>query len=383
MNGIRPSGYTAHNFSSDFAAYAAALSAAAVPVRSLQAPTTQGASASWNATWYAGFVAQFAAQGVLSSVASHYYPTSVCGLTRSSPQWPTPAMLLSETRQATTLTRLVPQIAAAATAGLPFHIGEGSGVCCAGANGTADAMPVALWAVDALFSLAAMGVSRFNFHGGPYGGPIGDNSAVRFLITGSNPVRYATQPLVTPLFYGLAAFTAATAHDARLVRVSNVTSPAGVAVAFVKCWAVVDALGSARVVLVNKDVNAAAPVNGRITVRDGTGGMTGDARVAALLPGAAGLASTSGITFAGLSFDGTIDGTPSGVYTETDVPITTPGVYDLVLQPFSALVVTLPTAGAHDSPSPPPPAPGSVAAGLRPFMGACILLAALASAVAA
>ena len=354
QNGMRPASYQASDYSADFARYTAALIAAGVPAGRVQAPgtvapaTTTGSS--WNSSWLSSFVSSFSALGRLHAVATHYYPLSVCGYYPNRPV-PTPTLLLDETAQRTAIARLAPAIAAAHAAGLPFHIAEGAGVCCAGANGTADAMPIALWSVDALFSMAAAGVSRFNFHGGPYGGPIGDNAAVRYQVIGINPLRYSLTPQVTPLWYGIVAFTAATGRNARLVRTVNASAPGRA-----KCWAVVDETGQARVTLLNKDVNASASLAVRLRVAAG-GNLTGAATVQALLPGAGGLASKTGLTWAGQTWDGSLDGSIQGTRSIQSVAPTSPGVYDITLPPFAVLVVTLPCVAPPSPPSPPSPPP--------------------------
>jgi hypothetical protein len=54
--------------------------------------------------------------------------------------------------------------------GIPFYIGEGNSVSCGGMPGVSNVFGATLWAMDSLFSVASVGVGRWNFHGGPQDG---------------------------------------------------------------------------------------------------------------------------------------------------------------------------------------------------------------------
>ena len=86
------------------------------------------------------------------------------------------------------------------------------------------AIGAGLWAVDAMLHAAAVGVGRFNFHGGP----TGPYAAVAYADV------KADVPEVRPLFYGLLAFARSTANDSVLMEVKNVTGNNP----FIKAWAV-------------------------------------------------------------------------------------------------------------------------------------------------
>jgi len=333
-NNIRPPGYGSAAFSAEFSTYAAALGAAGVPPRRLRAPSTQGTADSWNASWLAPFLAAAGTRdGNLSAVATHFYALSVCTPAQlASP--PKAADLLADDAGSVTargLATLRPLAAAAVAAGLPFHIGEGAGVACSGSPGTADAMPAALWALDTLFRLSQAKTSRFQFHGGP----TGDNSAITYPVRGVNPTRWSSQPQIAPLFYGIAAFNFAAKNNARALMVQNSSATGAV-----RCWAVVDVTGARRVVLINKDATPGAgpvAVSLQLSVP-----LNGSATVSALLPGAAGMAATRGLTWRGQTWDGSADGMPSGTLADTVLVPTSPGVFDVLLPAASALVITLP-----------------------------------------
>ena len=330
---IKNSSFNAASYTSEFNAYVSRLVAAGLPLRMFTAPTNglNPAGSVLNASWAMSFVTAYSS--ALVSVCSHYYPLSVCPLNDGSlpSPSPTPALLLSPANAASSLASLPGFIAAAAANGLPFHIGEGDAVCCSGSNVTASGMVAALWTLDTMFKVASMGVSRFNFHGGP----TGDNAPVRFFITGSNPTTYSLLPSVNAPFYGMAAFTYATANAARLVQTVS-SSPNGA----VSGWAVVDASGTVRIALINKDTSANAPGALVSVLLPGTGTLL-PATLALMLPGPGGLTGTTGLRWMNMTWDGSMDGRPVGQpVTQTLMP-TAPGQYDLTLAPYSAVILTI------------------------------------------
>ena len=352
---IKNASFNAASYTAEFSAYVARLVAAGLPLRMFTAPTNgvNPAGSVFNASWAMSFVTAYSSD--LVSVCSHYYPLSVCPLADGSlpSPSPTPALLLSSTNAASSLASLPGFIAAAVANGLPFHIGEGDAVCCSGSNVTASGMVAALWTLDTMFKVASMGVSRFNFHGGP----TGDNPPVRFFITGSNPTTYSVLPSVNAPFYGMAAFTFATANSARLVQTIS-SSPNGV----VSGWAVVDASGTVRIALINKDTSANAPAAHVTVLLPGTATFM-PAQVALLLPGPGGLTSTSGLRWMNMTWDGSVDGNPVGQPQTTTLQATAPGEYDLTLAPYSAVILTI-------SANVPTPAGGnsSASGGARPVV---------------
>lgn len=352
---IKNASFNAASYTAEFSAYVARLVAAGLPLRMFTAPTNgvNPAGSVFNASWAMSFVTAYSSD--LVSVCSHYYPLSVCPLADGSlpSPSPTPALLLSSTNAASSLASLPGFIAAAVANGLPFHIGEGDAVCCSGSNVTASGMVAALWTLDTMFKVASMGVSRFNFHGGP----TGDNPPVRFFITGSNPTTYSVLPSVNAPFYGMAAFTFATANSARLVQTIS-SSPNGV----VSGWAVVDASGTVRIALINKDTSANAPAAHVTVLLPGTATFM-PAQVALLLPGPGGLTSTSGLRWMNMTWDGSVDGNPVGQSQTTTLQATAPGEYDLTLAPYSAVILTI-------SANVPTPAGGnsSASGGARPVV---------------
>ena len=365
--GYRAAGFAPAAYQTELSTFLTRLGSPAAAL--ISAPATYGwpTNANWNVTWTATLLSAFSSN--LSAAVVHYYPLTVCSGTGSAP---TAAQLLNSTAQQALITQLQPLALAALRLGIPLVVGEGNGICCAGAlaAGVSDAMPNALWAIDAFFALAAGGVSRFHIHGGPNGASTGDNAPVKFAVlrsaTQPGGLLLGTQPLVMPVFYGLAAFAYASKRNSRLASCTASGMEASLAVS---CWAVVDSTGTGyRLVLVNK--NTTAPTGSSVTVRvmltpSSLALFTGGAPVATaawLLPGAAGLASAQGggITWAGMNWDGSIDGTPTGTFTQMAVPATMPGVWDIQLPTAAAVVLSFaspPTPPPPSPPYPPPPSP--------------------------
>ena len=226
---------------------------------------------------------------------------------------------------------VAPDVAIAAAQGVPLYIGEGNSVSCGGTTGVSDRWAAAVWAVDVLFNVAAVGISRWHFHGMP-GGPYAT------IAWGDVATDVAT---VRPLFYGQLVFSTAVAGDAELQRVTTVHTTN----AFIKAWAVRTAAGLWRVVLIHKDP-AAGLSNATVTIVPAGGALAGDATLVRALPGAAGLESsaTDAISFGGLSWATTTDGRPAGSPTSERVAASGGGDFTFELPPASMAILTLPAA---------------------------------------
>jgi hypothetical protein len=221
---------------------------------------------------------------------------------------------------------MAPFAAASAAIGKPFHVGEGNSVSC-GQAGVSDVLASALWAVDTLFEFAAIGTSRWNFHGMPRG----SYSALVYEDISKDDVQ------VQPLFYGLLAFQTAAAKGAAMLKVSTVHSTN----ALIKCHAVVDAAGSVRVVVIHKDPEATTSAT--ISVIPATP-LSGSANGTRLLPGPQGILSrwSDGISFGGLTWGQTTDGSPAGTPAHESVAVGADGAFTLSLPPSSIVILTLP-----------------------------------------
>jgi hypothetical protein len=111
----------------------------------------------------------------------------------------------------------------------------------------------------------------------------------------------------------------------------------------VKVWAATSQAGTQRVMVIHKDMFATAPANVHLQLSDGVT-LRQAATLVRLTPGSAGVNATSGLTFGGLTFDGTADGIPTGTRVTEAVPADSDGHgYQLTVDPVSIVIVTLPS----------------------------------------
>lgn len=321
-NGIRDKTYNYSQYESEFDLYQGALhSQAAVPY-----PRIQGAvyCCSHFDNELGAYTKKFASSGVLNSISYHHYPLSVCN---KDPPVTIAELMADSAAQSKNFPSYISDVV---PAGVPLYVGEGNSVSCGGQAGVSDAFAAALWSIDALFTFASYGVSRWNFHGcpnGPYCAIVYADITV-------------DDPKVMPLFYGIWAFTTATAnasviHDAT-VKSNN---------PFIKAWHVIDKNSAERVVLLHKDPskNAVPPTSADVTIIPSSPPKKSPASAVFLTPGADGLASHDGLTFGGLTFDNTSNGVPVGTWSPVVVPYdASVGGYKLTLTQGTAAILSLP-----------------------------------------
>lgn len=252
---------------------------------------------------------------------------------------------------------------------IPFVVGEGNSASCGGMPGVSDTMTSALWALDFLPGVSKAGGQAMNFHGGPEGpyAAIAFNSSapgvptVRPLFYGllafselvGNHSRWiaasiegpATPPKTDPACLTgipggggndstiqaccaascgqcggtgcknlpggsdgcctgtiLRANVSCTTHEPPCVA-DKTWTPA------VAAHATVDRDGTTKVLVVAKDLRAATALAIEVCIPGLAAGARG---TVARLVAAAGASATSGVQWAGLTWDGTSDGNPSG-----------------------------------------------------------------------
>jgi hypothetical protein len=294
-------------------------------------PRVQGAawcSPHWNASWL-DYTQAFAAN--LSTLSFHTYSQTAC---HGNKQSSVPG-LLSNNVTAKFAAEVAVPLAAARAVGIPFKIGEGNSVSCGGRANVSDVFASALWAVDVLFTAAALGLQRWNFHGMPQG----PYSAIAYASPSSNT------PSVRPLYYGLLAFataTGSTGSSARMLPVATVASSNP----YLRCWGVWDAAANAtRVVVLHKDPYAA--VGSSATVRlstQGSGVLQGQqGTLVRLEAGAKGMLAQwqDDITWQGQTFSSSTDGTPSGAPSSEAVQADASGDFVFQLPAASLAMLTL------------------------------------------
>lgn len=205
---------------------------------------------------------------------------------------PTVEKLLDEGPTAGFAKSLAPGIKVAHDAGLKLRLGECGSAWGGGIAGFSDTYACSLWTIDFLFELAHAGLDGVNFHGGGISHYTAikedvDKASGKALISASAP------------YYGVLVFAEAVAHEARFVPVQT-TGPAD----RVKFWATLDRTGTVRVVILNKHLTDAAEVEIRLP------GKWAGATLKRLE--APSLDAISGLTYAGQTFDQSVDGNPVG-----------------------------------------------------------------------
>lgn len=300
----RPVGYGPSQFAADFAAIAAGL-----PRVSLAGP------ASGAADWLGDLGPFISANPRLGVVTVHRYPFEACAVQPSSPSYPTIGRLLSPLGTTDQATGLAPYVATAHADGLPLRIGEMNTVGCGNPPEVPNSFAQALWAVDALFAYAQVGVDGVNVHTWP--------GAVYQLFTFKR-TNTGWQAFVEPEYYGLLMFSRAAPPGSHLVKAAS-SNPA------VRAWATRATDGTIRIMLVNDDTAAAQRLSVKVS------GAQSPATLDRLLAPSA--TATDGVTIGGQTFDAT--GKLAGPVVQTTVSSGSRG-YSVSLPPASAALLTLP-----------------------------------------
>jgi hypothetical protein len=299
----RPPSYDFNAFLGDFTSFARVLPGP------LAGPTTGAPK------WMAHTGQFLAAEPRVKVVTLHRYPVQTCYIRKSSPQYPTAAHLLAPyatTREANSVVSFV-RIAHARH--LPLRIDEMNTDSCGKAPGVSDAFVSSLWAVDALFEMARVGVDGVNMHTYP-------GATYQMFTFTQQGNKWRTS--VKPEYYGLMMFAQAAPAGSRLVATSAKNARG------IKTWATHAADGHTRVVLINQSLNR------RVVALNGASAAGGPATLTRLK--APRLSSTSGVTLGGQHF-GATTGTLTG---HSDATQVSPqgGRYVFSLPAHSAVLVT-------------------------------------------
>jgi hypothetical protein len=270
-----------------------------------------------NLTWMQSGLSQFlSAESGLGVVTLHRYPLRSCGVPTSSPAYATIPNLLSDYSQSELAQGVAPYVAMAHAQGLPFRVDEMNSASCFGTAGVSDTFASALWVLDTLFEMANVGVDGVNIHTLP-------GSHYELFTTSHNGTSW--QADVHPEYYGMLMFAQAAPAGSQLLPITGV--PDGP----LKVWATLAPDGTERIVLINEDASAAAPV---VLQAPGTS-------ASAELLTAASLDATDGVTLGAQSF-GPETGTGSLPGPEqTSTVYSLLGTYSVTVPPASALLLTL------------------------------------------
>jgi hypothetical protein len=268
---LLPETITPASYAQAYARYAASVSRPA-PRVPLLAPAL--ALPNHDRAWVAALLASAPAH--LGTVSVHDYPFTACA-SPADAMYPSVSRLLGQRATAGMAAAVRPAVRLAAAHAFRVRVTEFNSVTCGGVDGVSDSFATALWAPDALLSLARAGVSAADLHVRAYS----VNSPFRF---------HRGRVSFRPLFYGLVMFARLLGRHARLVHVK--VSPRERRRLAV--WAVMSGSRTLRVLLVNKS-KASLRVTLRLPARE-------TARVQRLL--APSLASSGHVTLAGERLNG-------------------------------------------------------------------------------
>jgi len=301
----RPPGYDFSSFLDDFSSFAKGLPGP------LAGPTT-GAPA-----WLPDTGAFLAAEPRVGMVSLHRYPVQTCFVPPSSPVYPTAANLLAPAATTGLADSIAPYVPLAHARHLPLRIDEMNTDSCGAAPGVSNAYVSALWALDALFEMARVGIDGVNIHTYP--------GATYQLFTFTHDGR-KWQASVMPEYYGLEMFAQAAPAGSRLLS-TTVTNAQGITV-----WATRGREGHTRVVLINQSLDRRT-----VAVGAAAGGPATLERLRAPR-----LSSTSGVTLGGQSFGAkTTTGRLAGRSHVAELKPSA-GRYEFTLPAESAALITLP-----------------------------------------
>lgn len=211
-------------------------------------------------------------------VTFHRYPLRSCETDPRASDYPTISRLLADPSSAGLADVVAPYVTTAHGARRPFRLDELNSVSCQGRSGVSNTFASALWALDTLFNVRAVGVDGVNVHMLP-------GSAYQAFSVRRSGGHWSAA--VSPVYYGMLMFARAFPPGARML---GVTAPAGP----VKAWATRGRGGRLRVVLINQD--PITPVTARVRVPGPQTPMTSQALLAPSL------SATQGVSLGGETF---------------------------------------------------------------------------------
>jgi hypothetical protein len=263
----RPRGYDVPAYMRDFTRFAAAL-----PPVPLAGPAL-GAS-----KWMRDLGAFLSSQSRLGVVTLHRYPLQLCYTSTKSLKHPTLAHLMAPAATTSLADSFTSDVAAAHARGLPLRVDEINSVSCGADLEVSDTFGSSLWALDAMFELARVGIDGVNLHTFPGAG---------YELFALSQVDGHWWAAVAPEYYGLLMFAQAAPPGSRLLTIAGAPGDG------VKVWATRARNGTIHVVLINKGTRART-----FAVR--LPGAHGNARLELLR--APSLQSSSGVMLDGQSF---------------------------------------------------------------------------------
>jgi hypothetical protein len=187
----------------------------------------------------------------------HRYPLQLCFMPAASPKYPSVAHLLDADASRGLADTVAPLVGVAHARHVSIRVDEMNSVSCGGAPGISDGFVSSLWALDAVFQMARVGVDGVNIHTYPHA----PYELFRFT---HHDGRW--QGFVAPEYYGLEMFAQAAPPGARLLGVSG-------SLGSVRAWATRAPDGTVHVVLINDDTARSRTVAVRIPGVRGTAAL--------------------------------------------------------------------------------------------------------------
>jgi hypothetical protein len=302
----RPPDYDFADFEQDFGRIAAAL-----PDVPLAGPTDGAPS------WFQYLGPFLSHQPHVAVATLHRYPLQQCFTAPDRPNYPTIANLLSPASSRTMADTVAAAVKVAHARHVPVRIDEMNTISCGNVPAVGDSFGSALWAIDALFAMARVGVDGVNIHTFP---------GVGTALFTFRRVHGQWRGTAAPEYYGLEMFAQAAPPGSRLLS----TSFSGSGSAGLRAWATRASDGALRVVIINDGSR------NRATAVD-VPGAAGSATVERLE--APSLSARRGVTLGGQSFapaTGLLAG-PS----RTSVVAPSHGGYALTVPAASAAMLTI------------------------------------------
>ena len=267
--------------------------------------------------WFAQ-LGTFLADGPhVNLITLHRYPLQLCFSNPRQSNYPTIPHLLDSQSTFGRADSVIPEVALAHARGLLLRIDEMNTISCGWDPQIGFSFATALWAVNALFAMADVGVDGVNIHSYP------TSSCALYSFT---HVSGTWRARVEPEYYGLLMFAQAAPPGSRILRLS------GPATSAVRAWATRAPDGRTRVVLINDSPTRAATIAVRAS-----GQPTNPAALERLQ--APSLSSNQNVTLGGQSLGSST--TTGRLSPHTTSIRSTRGDYVVVVHPASAVLLTL------------------------------------------
>jgi hypothetical protein len=301
----RPRGYSFTDYLGDLSRIASGL-----PLVPLAGPAIGGPG------WKPYLGRYVAAEQRLAVLTLHAYPLLQCFHTPASAVYPSVAHLLSARSTTGLADGVAPYALLAHQHHLLLRIDEMNSLSCGHEHQVSDAFVSALWALDALFEMARVGVDGVNMHSFP------SASSELFNFTHGSA---GWSGHVNPDYYGLLMFAQAAPAHARLLRVSGASA--------LKIWATRAPDRKIRIVLINEHSTGQQTL--ALRVPDGKGAAS------AIRLEAPGMHAHSGITLGGQTFGASTTTGQLAGRKRTARIAPRGGAYDVSVPAASAVLITL------------------------------------------